>query len=420
MAPDPTIRMRDPAVRALAREMVDAGDPQIMRIVAMVDAMASRGAADTLIAPLRQRLTTLRPLRPLRFGRLMFQPLDPLIVPAARWRPGQQAIPRTALPAMAEQVRLAMGADATRIVADLDGHTTADADLIARLGGTVWPAAARILGGTEQPASWNETGLGDANYRPLAELVASLLGQAVALEALHAGVANGLLPLRPEPVTEILADYVTANKDARPGPGLAMMMTLILHMLPESAGFLAHARTGPEGAAARAAMDQAADAVLRQLHEDEGTEASIAAGSLLEAGAAVRRIATFLTHLDAAAAKPGRREQLRDVRHRLDVSCKARFASGLQDELLAPLQHPGVAISPEQVPALETAARGLRVLALEGRAIGSGGAYDLLLGKATDAIRGRAMRDRLSPVDQVRLVEILAGPDAAFALLDPP
>jgi hypothetical protein len=104
--PEGSVQLRDPAVRALTGEIAGAGDHQIMRIVAMVDAMTSRGVADAVIAPLRHRLTRLRPPRPLRFGRLMFHPLDPLIVPAAHWRPGRQAIPRTALMAMAEHVRL--------------------------------------------------------------------------------------------------------------------------------------------------------------------------------------------------------------------------------------------------------------------------------------------------------------------------
>ena len=64
----------------------------------MVDAMPNRGAADQLIAPLRARLAHLRPPRPLRFARLLFLPLDPLIVPAARWRAAQPAIPRTVIP----------------------------------------------------------------------------------------------------------------------------------------------------------------------------------------------------------------------------------------------------------------------------------------------------------------------------------
>jgi hypothetical protein len=57
---------------------------------------------------------------------------------------------------------------------------------------------------------------------------------------------------------------------------------------------------------------------------------------------------------------------------------------------------------------------------LEARVVGSGATYDLLLRKATETTKDRAMRDRLTQVDQIRLVEVLAGPDAALELLGAP
>ncbi|HEY1412327.1 MAG TPA: hypothetical protein VGF36_09305, partial [Rhodopila sp.] len=94
-----------PPSRTLVQEVAKASDPRVRRIVAKIDAMAHRGPADALIEPLRLRLRMLHPPRPLRFGRLLFHPLDPLIVPTSRWRPGRHAIPRTALMPIVEQVR---------------------------------------------------------------------------------------------------------------------------------------------------------------------------------------------------------------------------------------------------------------------------------------------------------------------------
>ena len=92
--------------------------------------------------PLRRRLAVLRPPRPLRFVRLLFHPLDPLIVSAGRWRPDQPAIPRTALAPLADCVRGAMPAEASAIEAAINGRTTADADLIAAQGACCGPAPA--------------------------------------------------------------------------------------------------------------------------------------------------------------------------------------------------------------------------------------------------------------------------------------
>ena len=185
---------------ALTEAVIGAGDEQVTRIVAIVDSMSQRGRADLLIQPLRPRLTALRPPRPLRFGRLMFHPLDMVIVPAVHWRTGQSAIPRTALMPMAKFVRLAMGPAAIAIEAELHDRTTADSDLISRLGRRLWPAAAAILPEMAIPRTWASTQLGEHTYRPLANAVATLLAEAVAIDTLRAEAATGLLPPRPEAI----------------------------------------------------------------------------------------------------------------------------------------------------------------------------------------------------------------------------
>jgi hypothetical protein len=124
MTGDP-MRALDPVVRALSREIMQAPDWQINRIVALVDAMLVRGDADHLLAPLRHRLALLKPPRPLRLARLIFHPLKPLIIPASSWRPGQHAVPRTVILPMAGQVRLAMGAAGIAIETSMAGQTTA-------------------------------------------------------------------------------------------------------------------------------------------------------------------------------------------------------------------------------------------------------------------------------------------------------
>ena len=101
-------RSTNPAIREVARGLAGARDAQILQVVAMVDGMPNRGAADQLIAPLRGRLARLRPPRPLRFARLLFLPLDPLIVPAARWRAEHPSIPRTVIPVLAAAIEAAL------------------------------------------------------------------------------------------------------------------------------------------------------------------------------------------------------------------------------------------------------------------------------------------------------------------------
>ena len=127
-------RSSNPAIREVARGLAAARDEQILQVVAMVDAMPNRGPADQLIAPLRARLALQRPPRPLRFARLLFMPLDPLIVPAARWRAAQPAIPRTVIAVLAAAVEADLGASGRTVAAMIEGHTTRDHEVVSAAG----------------------------------------------------------------------------------------------------------------------------------------------------------------------------------------------------------------------------------------------------------------------------------------------
>jgi hypothetical protein len=165
-------------------------------------------------------------------------------------------------------------------------------------------------------------------------------------------------------------------------------------------------------------MDDAIETLLHRFDQEDHIETRIGGASLEAAGAAADRIASLLQHLETAKPGPWRREQILAVRRRLDVNCRSRFARGLLDELLAPLDR-GHSGSPN-IETLEAAARGLRILETACRLVGSGSFYDRLLGRTAEAIRDATMGDRLSPADQRRLVEILVGSDAALAMLDRP
>ena len=407
-APPPSC---DPQIRGLAQEISGAPDTQVKRIVAKVDAMAVRGPADALIEPLRQRLRMLRPPRPLRFVRLMFDPLSPLIAPASPLLQGRYSIPRTALLPMAHMVRQRMGDDALEIEAEIAGRTNADIELIERLGHSLWPAAARILRQHTIPESWKTSGLREAMYRPLADTVATLMEKTVPLDILCSETANGLLPPGPERIAALLGD-IAATKPV----DLSMLLVLLVARLPVTIASIVALQVGPVARTIETALDHAADRILLQLTEDEGTEVLIAAGTLASAGATAARITTLLEQLEVGLRKPQRREQLRALRRRLGDSCKARFTLGLQEELLTPLQNLDSSSDPLAILNLETAARGLRVLAIEARVVGGGATYDFLLRKATETVKDNATRDRLTQVDEIRLVEILSGPDAALEL----
>ena len=400
-----------PTIREVKREIAEASDPQILRIVAAVEAVANRGQADELISPFRDRLTTLQPPRRLRFSRLLFHPLNALIVPATRWRPGKPLIPRSVVLAIADHVRTSMGTLAASIEAEIEGRTTADTGLISRLGSILWPAAAKVLARGSPPDAWQETGLNEAQFQGLARVVGALLSQVAALEALFSETADGLLAPRQEAILAIMRGVAAISE-----PALPMIVSLLLLRLPEAASVLEQPYPGLKPPAMNAALDQAADLLIEQLEVD-GPEFRIAAGTMLAAGAAARQMAVLLTHLETSNKKPARKTQVLQIRARLDAACKARFANALENDLLTPLRDQASLARPTPTPVLEATARGLRVLETEARVVGSGRSYDTMLAQAAETVRSTSVGEWMGLTDQARLVEILEGADAARAML---
>src|SRR6185312_5612318 len=169
--------------------------------------------------------------------------------------------------------------------------------------------------------------------------------------------------------------------------------------------------------ALRRAEAQAAAALVDSLETAGATEAQVLGTDLAEAASEVRRLATLLRGL-ATDAIPDRRDRVTALRQRLDTACRARFAEGLASEFLAPLGAQAVKTDRAMQAVLETAARRLRALETEGRRIGGGPVYDSMLAEAVATVTAARPDAMLSMAHKVRLVELLAGPEAALALLE--
>src|SRR6185437_10903894 len=402
----------EPKIRDISRSLAEAEDLKMIQAVALVDAMPERGAADALIAPLRPRLARLRPPRPLNFARLLFMPLDPLIVPATRWRIAEPSIPRTILLCFAATVRAALGPSVQRIDTLISGRATRHTEVVAQAGAILWPAAATILMSTPKPVGWEDTGLNIALFPTLARRAGALLEQTSALDTLVAGAAAGVAQPGVEPVLAMLSAIAGRTPDALP-----MMVALILGRLPQASSVLGRAASsmGRLGEATmRLAGNQASEVLLAQMETPGGMEAMIAGSLVTEAGAAVRRVASLLRALDDDAGTSARRDRLRAIQRRLDATCRASFATSLSDDLLRPLQILAQGQGAGSTTHLEAAARGLRELETEARSLGGSATYDEFLREAASEVSAGVA---LSPVRRARLMEILTGTDAAVALL---
>jgi hypothetical protein len=400
---------QSPKLRALQETLARASDERVTQVVAAIDGLPRRGVADAIIAPLRPRLALLRPGRPLHWSRLLFLPLDPLIVPTARWRPGEPTIPRGALPHLSSGVRIGMGDATETIVRGIANGTTADAGICAEFGGLLWPMAARVLSLATAPDGWAGSGFPADAFAPLAHDVAVALEQVLAIDTVRAETELGV-PLQFSALQPILSSATDRGPTA-----LAMVVTLLLTRLPQ-AGPLLDCST-LEQAPLREAIVCARAVLLARIEEPGGVEALVVGSALANTAAAVRQIDALLCGLRNSGGTEVK-EREASIRRRLDAGCRARFAAGLADDFIARLHAAASEPASATLPIIEATARNLRALEGEARTIGSAELYDTLLREAAAAVKTLPSGGALSLVDKVRLVEILLGPDEALAVLE--
>lgn len=409
-------------IRGLQRDLVEAGDIKIRRVVAMVDQLAERGNADALIAPLRGRLAQLRPSRPLRMVRLLFTPLDPLVLPGAKWRRGTPGIPRSVLACLGDVVLGGLGQERALLEARLAGATSDQAATIAEAGGSLWPLAADILATAPPPADWSAaTGLQPTDYQALSRAIAALFGQVAAMHRMIAAARSGTPPSIPE-LEELMAALVPAGADA-----VAMMTCLLMARLPRTDTVASVsddlAVRHPEPAfrtAADRAVDFMLDRIEASLRIETGNKVEPSPGGgpdLARAAAEIGQTVTMLDDLDdRAAQRPTRRARIEQLKRRLDGNCRTQFAGSLEARLLQPATGLACA-SAVEITALEAAARDLRQFEGQARRLGGGDQYDRSLAQAARSLHPAGPEPPMVLVDRARLVEILQGPDAAFLLL---
>jgi hypothetical protein len=392
--------------------LLEADDHKIRRILAVVDGAVDPAVNRALLDPLRPRLASLKPVRPLRFARLLFIPIDPLTVPARGWRPGNLTVPRPALAPIAKLVRAGLGDLAQAIDKMIDGRKVDAIQTITKAGEALWPRAAEVLAHAPMPADWAETGLPLTLYASLAASIAAVLRHAAQLRCIAQDEELGALETDNDAV-----DNIMANIAKEPELGCAMIAQLILLRSPHVARLLgrvaASGRTSEEKAALRKAMDRALEAVLSHMERDTGFVRDIVNGALAEVGGEVRRMTTLLRAIETEAAFAGHLPRLKAIRTKLDEVCQTRFTRGLTEGLVAPLAAGSRPVDGTAQTELEMCARDLRKLETAARKAGGPMTYDGLLLQAAEAVRSAA---NLSEMRRCRLIEIVSGPEAAESM----
>jgi len=401
-------------IRTIRSALVGANDDKVRRVLALVEEAGDPHAAASLLDPLRPRLARLRPPRRLRFARCLFMPLDQAIVPARGWRPGDPSVPRSIVPCFADHVRAAMGSEAAVIQRLIDGNTNGAMEVISRVGQDLWPRAAEILLSGSPADGWVSTGLPADVATRLANVVAAILRRGPLLWQIVCAARLGGTELN----DSLVETLVCADTD-EPTEARAVVTQIILEHWPDGAAVLRRMAVSATSPGERIARQQVLDlgmAHLRRRMTDSVTFPSIGAADLIEANHEVRRINRLLTAIEADAVGTEHTSRATAIRRRFDQACRTRFADGVRDVIIEPLAVTAEPIGPAVQVRLEGDARALHNFSSEARHAANPAAFDAMLAEASAAIESAAEAGTLSPVRAARLIEILAGSDAAEAV----
>jgi hypothetical protein len=398
-------------IRGVRRELATARDAQLVKVVALVDAMPERGVADALVAPFRERLAELRPTRPINFTRLLFTPLNAVIVVPASWRRGAQSVPRHTLSTFSEIVRAVMGPRVEAIDVALARISLLPADTassaIARIGKLVWPEAARVLSTASVPDSWcADTSLSKDDFAPIARLVSTVLGMAldrqiIADQINHDGIANL------ENVSDLVATSLNLPTD------LAVMATgLLLVSMPRPDLLLQvvdaklTSTCGGAHSVAERALDFALERTQKLLEEPADRFSRMQS---LRAGAALLQ-----EYESRPPAAGNRRLLIQQARATVGQACRTSFTVTADTYFQAAITGLNAGLNDSKVAALEQSARDLRELESIGRQLGPAAFYREKLQATLACVQAC---ESLTLSDRVRLTELLSDADTAMSLL---
>ena len=401
--------------RAIRSQLGTADDDKIGKIMGVVNRLGDAEINRTLLDPLRGRLASLRPSRPLRLARLLFLPLDSLIVQPKNWRPDQSRLPRTALVPLTALVQERLGQQASAISAALEGKTTNDNDIITQFGETLWPLAASVFASATAAPGWSDTGLPVGVFGPLALALATVLRRASKIRRLHQRAQSGL--------TEddaALTISIMANLADEPAEGAAMVTQLILLQVPQAAPILRQhvsaSRNAADSVALHKAMARGIDESLTYLERDANFAKRIEEEPVAEVADHVRTIALFLKGLDGHSTGLPHRARIRALRDELGQATRTCFHHHLAENIGKPLTAQSGVMAAGEQRLLEAHARDIRALETVARQLSDPAPFDRHLMQTADQVRGALATGTISLIRACRLIELLSGPDAAAAL----
>ncbi len=392
--------------RYLVHALASASDIALTQVIEILDRLPDRSEADRLLDAARPRLRQLRPSRSLQFTRLLFLPLDGAISDAQEWQKGDARLPRSALPAIAEALRVAMGAAAEQLEASFSGKFFHDTAAVDRAGRELWATAARLAPSLKPGPRWERTGLREADFAALVQLASGVWQ--------HAGPLWSAIQLAgwgppEEAVRAALSPLAGENS---PAFGMALATLMQKATSPGQVAREAARLSERAGSIADAAVDDWLERAQVQLPGED----------LISAAAFAESFGRAFKDLENAPTtrNPRRGARMVQLRQQAEETCRLAYEEGLETQILRQLPVLCAAATPELILAIEGQARALRRIENIGMRYGIDPGYDSAskrIAAALETARQSLEPGGLTKLDLARLAEILLGPEAALSFL---
>lgn len=413
----------------LAAALRTADDRRLVAVVALLDRLPARAAAEELLESVRPRLWSLRPPRRLSLRRVLSVPLEPLLAEPALAPPGGVRLPRSLLPAVFALVEAELPPRVHEAAAARCAVlSTAAVEGVIALGATLWPQAADALHHAFlDPRGMNrwlsERAIDPAPLNEHFTRVLTLLrhGEALAgalLQREGRGLdqAGGAAPLR-------AMLFAAAEADALQFRCIAAAFLLRASAPDQVVRLVAQARLMFPKLAAFDVLEEVVASLGQELAALPPKPAQTPSALAERRSRAALRLAMILGELT------GQGSRIELLAAEAGAGLARQFAATLDAAVLAPLTRLAAAERADSasLAGIEAAARAAKRMEMAGRVMGRAGAFAAALAGARMRIaalaRGAAITaagaaGAVALPDLVRLVEILAGPDAALDMVE--
>lgn len=419
--------------REVEASLKKASDLQLARIMQFIDRLPSRSRLDPAVEQVRGRLALVRPARSMTLLRILALPFEDLLVTPELAALSPWCAPRDVVSAIGALTLTALSeAERRRMNAAADGRTMDEQSVVLALGGTLWPAGAAAIRNTLEHGD-----AGDPNRRRVLAGLADVLDYGEE-------IVTFVEQLPPRPMPRLREDERGAAMSllfslGQASPGLfRYAFTMLTRRSAEPMEFFDLLLNVDFGLPAEARDQLLKEAAHECLHEVDvmgrDMEASSGRPVAAEADAALRMAALIESLENAPPQVKLNPKQLAESKRLASTSVVKTYQGALTGEMRATFDKvAGPAggrrwANDEDIAQAEMVARSTRKLGLAGDRLGAGpeveraqavqlNAYREQVVKKAGAAKGPRMARLAGVMDEVRLVEIVFGSDAAGDLL---